>query len=53
MSELGSLLRFFLDTKVRRRRIHLMASFKLTNRCNLTCRGCPNGMENRTVLRPW
>ncbi|HPL88159.1 MAG TPA: radical SAM protein, partial [Deltaproteobacteria bacterium] len=41
MNAASSLLRFFLDTGIRRRRIPLIASFKLTYRCNLACRGCP------------
>lgn len=41
MSKLGSLLRFFLETKVLLRPVPLIASFKLTYRCNLACRGCP------------
>jgi MoaA/NifB/PqqE/SkfB family radical SAM enzyme len=32
---------FFLQRKVWRRKIPLLASFKVTYRCNLTCRACP------------
>lgn len=35
------LLNFFWRRKVMRKNIPLLASFKLTYRCNLTCRGCP------------
>jgi MoaA/NifB/PqqE/SkfB family radical SAM enzyme len=35
------LSRFFLQRKMRGQRIPLLASFKLTYRCNLACRACP------------
>ena len=35
------LLGFFWQSKVLRRKIPLLASFKLTYRCNINCRGCP------------
>jgi len=38
---LGSLARFFVQTRVLRHRRPLLASFKLTYRCNLTCPACP------------
>jgi len=37
----ADLLKFFLARKVLRRKPPLIASFKLTYRCNLACRGCP------------
>lgn len=33
--------RFFLRRKIKRHQIPLLASFKLTYLCNLTCRACP------------
>lgn len=33
--------RFFFERKILGRRIPLLASFKLTYRCNLACRACP------------
>ena len=38
---LGSLARFFVQTRVLGRHSPLLASFKLTYRCNLTCPACP------------
>jgi MoaA/NifB/PqqE/SkfB family radical SAM enzyme len=38
---LSSLGRFFLQTRILGRRKPLLASFKLTYRCNLTCPACP------------
>jgi Fe-coproporphyrin III synthase len=35
------LLRFFFERKILRRTIPLLASFKVTYRCNLACRACP------------
>jgi MoaA/NifB/PqqE/SkfB family radical SAM enzyme len=35
------LLKFFWQRKVLRQKIPLLASFKLTYRCNINCRGCP------------
>jgi MoaA/NifB/PqqE/SkfB family radical SAM enzyme len=35
------LLDFYLQRKIFRQKIPLLASFKLTYRCNLTCPGCP------------
>lgn len=35
------LFRFYLHRKIRGRKIPLLASFKVTYRCNLTCRACP------------
>ncbi|GEM_PF-56745 len=32
---------FFLQRKILRRKIPLLASFKVTHRCNLECRACP------------
>ena len=32
---------FFLQRKILRRKIPLLASFKITYRCNLACRACP------------
>lgn len=41
VNKVGGLLRFFLRAGVFGQRIPLIASFKLTYRCNLACRGCP------------
>ncbi|MBN1636359.1 MAG: radical SAM protein [Deltaproteobacteria bacterium] len=41
MSVLPSLAEFFLRSKLLRQKVALIASFKLTYRCNLTCQGCP------------
>jgi len=38
---LGSLTHFFVQTRALGRSIPLLASFKLTYRCNLTCPACP------------
>lgn len=35
------LLNFYIQRKIFRQKIPLLASFKLTYRCNLACRGCP------------
>jgi MoaA/NifB/PqqE/SkfB family radical SAM enzyme len=35
------LSRFYLERKIRRRQPPLLASFKITYRCNLACRACP------------
>jgi MoaA/NifB/PqqE/SkfB family radical SAM enzyme len=40
-SRTAGLLGYFLETSILRRKIPLIASFKLTYRCNLACLGCP------------
>ncbi len=49
------LSRFFFERKFLGRRIPLLASFKVTWRCNLACRGCPfhlrTGVENGHMSR--
>ncbi|MEQ8152734.1 MAG: hypothetical protein ABRQ32_07510, partial [Smithellaceae bacterium] len=32
---------FYFQRKIRGRKIPLLASFKITYRCNLACRACP------------
>lgn len=41
LSKLSNLSGFFLRTKILKERTPLIASFKLTYRCNLACIGCP------------
>jgi MoaA/NifB/PqqE/SkfB family radical SAM enzyme len=41
INALPALARFFLKTKVLRKKIPLIASFKLTYNCNLKCAPCP------------
>lgn len=41
MKTFSGLFGFFFATKVLRRRMPLLANFKLTYQCNLTCAGCP------------
>ncbi|HPJ94836.1 MAG TPA: radical SAM protein [Deltaproteobacteria bacterium] len=41
MNMLGGLLGFFFATKILRKPLPLLANFKLTYQCNLTCAGCP------------
>jgi MoaA/NifB/PqqE/SkfB family radical SAM enzyme len=41
LSKASDLVQFFLMTKIMGQRLPLMASFKLTYRCNLACSACP------------
>lgn len=41
MKPLPGLISFFIATKIFKRRIPLLANFKLTYQCNLRCAGCP------------
>ncbi|MHA1569501.1 MAG: radical SAM protein [Alphaproteobacteria bacterium] len=41
MHWIPSLAGYFWQTRIRRRRLPLIASFKLTYRCNLACAACP------------
>lgn len=43
------LLNFFLLRKVFKRKMPLLASFKLTYQCNLNCRGCPFHLRAQEV----
>jgi len=46
------LARFFWQRKVMGRRVPLLASFKVTYRCNLTCRACPFHLRSSHESRP-
>jgi Fe-coproporphyrin III synthase len=41
---------FFLQRKILGRRIPLLASFKITHRCNLSCRACPYHLRSNTEV---
>ena len=43
------LLKFFWQRKVLRQKIPLLASFKLTYRCNLNCQGCPFHLRSQAA----
>jgi MoaA/NifB/PqqE/SkfB family radical SAM enzyme len=45
-----SLSWFFLQRKILGRRIPLLASFKITHRCNLSCRACPYHLRSNTEI---
>lgn len=47
MHWITNLLDFYLRTKILRQNIPLLASFKLTLRCNLACRACPFHLRAR------
>ncbi|MDD5475674.1 MAG: radical SAM protein [Syntrophales bacterium] len=45
---------FYLHRKLGRRTIPLLASFKVTHRCNLACRACPfHRREDRSTSMTW
>lgn len=49
MNWLFDLFGFFVQTKIMRRRVPLIASFKLTYRCNLHCPGCPFHLRSQNA----